>query len=89
MGFEWDRGKAQANRKKHGIDFADAVEVFYDRLALTVPDEHPTEERFITIGLDSLGRILAVAYCWRGKDIRIISARRATRFERQGYSERR
>ena len=89
MEFEWDRGKAQANRRKHGVDFADAVEVFWDRRALTISDKHPTEERYVTVGSDTLGRILAVAYCWRGKDIRIISARRATASERQTYSEKR
>ena len=89
MEFEWDASKAQANRRKHGIDFADAVEVFYDRRAVTIPDDFPTEERFVTIGTDALSRVLVVVYCWRGARIRLISARRAARIERQRYEEKR
>jgi uncharacterized DUF497 family protein len=49
-------------------------------------DEHPDEERFVTIGMDGFGRVLVVVYTWRGNQrIRIISARKATRYERQQY----
>jgi uncharacterized protein len=85
--FEWDRRKAEANLAKHGVDFADAVEVLLDALALTVADEDPAEERFVTIGVDGLNRILVVVYTWRGERIRIISARRATRRERTQYED--
>lgn len=89
MEFEWDRAKAQANRMKHGVDFADAVEIFFDRRAVTIPDEHVLEERFATIGSDSVARVLVVVYCWRADRIRVVSARRATRLERQRYEEQR
>ena len=45
-------------RKKHGVDFADAVAVLHDPRAVTIQDEHPTEERFVTIGRDALSRVL-------------------------------
>jgi len=85
--FEWDPRKARANRRKHGIDFADATAVFEDEQALTVADDITAvdEERFLTMGRDALGRTLIVAYTWRGDRIRLISARRATRDERRQY----
>lgn len=83
MNFEWDRKKALVNLGKHGVDFADATEVFYDERALTISHTYPREERFVTMGMDSKGRILAVAFTWRGDRIRIISARKATRKEQQ------
>ena len=84
MGFEWDERKARANIQKHrGVDFADAVAVFEDGTAVTIPDEDSTEEeRWVTIGTDGFGRLLVVVYTWRGTNIRLISARRATRRER-------
>jgi hypothetical protein len=88
--FEWDPRKASANRRKHGIDFADAVSVFEDELALTVRDEISAvdEPRFLTLGRDLLGRLLVVAYTWREERIRLISARRATATERRQYRGR-
>ncbi len=85
MEFEWDPRKAGLNVVKHGIDFADAMTVLYDELALTAPDDHPLEERYITLEMDALGRILIVVYTWRGNRIRIISARKATARERRQY----
>jgi uncharacterized protein len=87
MAYQWDKDKAATNLRKHGIDFADAVSVFSDDLAITTPDERFDEERFITIGLDALGRVLVVVYTWRGQIIRLISARPATRQERRQYEE--
>ena len=87
MEFEWDPLKAEANRKKHGVRFADAVVVFEDPMALTIPDEHPEEERFITMGTDAVGRVLVVVYTWREDRLRIISARKASRSERAQYLE--
>lgn len=89
MVFEWDRRKAEINLKKHAVDFADAVVVFSDDLAITLQDDSIDEERFVTVGIDALGRVLVVAYTWRGGRIRLISARRATRRERGQYEERR
>lgn len=85
MSFEWDSEKAETNRRKHGVDFADAVSVLEDPSALTLEDERETEERLVTMGMDSLGRILVVVYTWRGESVRLISARRATRSERNQY----
>jgi uncharacterized DUF497 family protein len=87
--FEWDPAKARANVKKHAIDFADATAVFEDDRAITIPDELSAvdERRVLTLGRDALGRVLVVAYTWRGSAIRIFSARRATRRERRQYVE--
>jgi uncharacterized protein len=87
MAYQWDTDKATANLRKHGIDFADAVSVFTDDLAVTASEERFDEERFITIGIDALGRVLVVVYTWRGNEIRLISARKATRSERKQYEE--
>jgi len=83
--FEWDNNKLLLNIRKHNVDFADAVFVFSDELAITIPDDYPFEERFITIGTDAFGRLLVVVYTWREERIRIISARKATRLERKQY----
>jgi len=89
MTFEWDPEKAQRNCKKHGISFADAVEVLSDEYAITIEDRSSQEQRHMTIGLDALGRMLVVVYTWRGESIRIISARKATSRERVHYGEQR
>lgn len=85
MEYEWDERKAESNRRKHGVDFADAVSVFGDELALTIPDHDGEEPRFLTMGSDLMGRVLVVAYTWRGDRIRLISARKATVHERRQY----
>lgn len=85
MEFEWDSNKAISNFKKHGVDFADAVIVLEDERAITIPDDYPDEERFISVGMDSFGRILVVVYTWRESRIRVISARKATATEIRQY----
>ncbi len=85
MEYEWDPKKAKTNLVKHSVAFADAVSVFSDDSAITIKDEYPGEERFVTMGVDGLGRVLVVAYTWRGETIRIISARKATERERRLY----
>ena len=87
--MQWDSEKAAANLRKHSVDFADAATVLNDELGLTVPEGHADEDRFVTVGLDALGRILVVAYMWRGDEIRLISARKATRSERRQYESKR
>ncbi len=87
--FEWDPKKAEANRRKHGIEFLDAVIVFDDDRGITLLDEHLTEERYVTFGSDAEGRVLAVSYGLRGNRIRIISARKATARERAKYEDQR
>jgi len=85
--FEWDHRKAYQNRRKHGVSFTEAASVFGDPLSATVPDlEHSSvEERWLTTGLSEQGRILRVCHTWRGKAIRIITARPATREEQKQY----
>ena len=87
MSFEWDEVKADKNLRDHGVDFADAATVFEDDLALTISDDAPGEERFVTLGLDAPGRHLVVVYTWREDRIRIISARKASKTERRRYEE--
>jgi len=89
MKYEWDPAKAASNRNKHGVDFADAVGVFEDELAITIEDQDAeAERRFITIGMDFTLKILVVVYASRVADvIRIISARKATKTERQTYEK--
>jgi len=85
MEYEWDQDKAETNLQKHDVDFADAVTALEDENALTLEDQDPDEERFITVGMDALGRIVVLVYTWRGERIRPISARKATRRERNQY----
>jgi hypothetical protein len=86
MRFEFDPTKAASNLKKHGISFADAEGVFYDPLAIHCSDpDAKGEERFVAVGMGSAGEILVVIYALRGEEIRLISARRATRHEVKDY----
>ena len=86
---QWDADKAAANLRKHGVDFADAETALRDEMAMTQPDDDPEGERFVTLGMDALGRLLVVVYEWRDDDVRLISARRATRAERRQYEGKR
>ncbi|MFZ0659997.1 MAG: BrnT family toxin [Candidatus Binataceae bacterium] len=88
MEFEWDPDKAAGNLRKHRVRFAEAVTVFEDDAMLTMLDDNPEEERFVAIGMGSLGRILVVIYATRQERIRIISGRKATREERAQYEGR-
>lgn len=85
----WDTSKATLNREKHGVDFADAATVLTDEMALTVEEKAVGEERWVTLGMDALGRILVVVYSWEGEEPRLISARKATRNERRQYEGKR
>ncbi len=89
VGFEWDPAKAESNLERHGVDFADAATVLSDDSALTRRDDNPAEERCATVGMDVLGRVLVVIFTWRGEEIRLISARRATASERKQYEKSR
>jgi uncharacterized DUF497 family protein len=90
--FDWDRAKDAANRRKHGVSFAEAATVFYDERALLLadPDHSEDEDRFLLLGLSVRLRTLVVCHCYRAADdvIRIISARRADRSERATYHRR-
>lgn len=87
--FEWDPTKAEANLKKHGVSFEEALTAFFDDDALVIddPDHSLDEERFVLLGLSSKVRVVTVVHCFRGEDdiIRIISARRATPGEQTSY----
>ncbi len=89
MQFEWHPEKAKRNYKKHRVSFEEAVTVFYDPLSATFddPDHSAGEQRFISIGFSSHGRLLVVSYTERGKTLRIISARLATAHERKKHEE--
>jgi uncharacterized DUF497 family protein len=89
LGFEWDSDKASKNVEKHNVSFEEAATVFDDPIFITfIHDEHSIdEERYITIGLSSRGRLLMLAHADRKDHIRIISARRATKKEEQFYAE--
>ncbi len=87
--FEWDVNKARANLTKHAVSFQEATTVFGDPLSLTIPDpaHSQTESRFIILGRSHQGRILVVVHTERGDNVRIISARPASRRERKPYEE--
>ncbi len=89
MHFEWDPKKVVVNRRKHGITFEEASSALRDELSATArdPDHSGDEERFVTFGISSRGRLLTVSHTDRGNAIRIISARLATTAERQIYEE--
>lgn len=90
MCYQWNPKKAVLNLEKHGIDFADAVGVFEDEWALTIKQQAVSDEqRFLTLGSDFLGRMLIVVYTYREYDIRLISARKATKLERKNYEQKR
>jgi len=89
--FEWNSNKSITNKKKHGISFEEAQTVFFDSNARIIEDpEHSDyEERFVIMGVSQCLRILTVCYCYRrgNKVIRIISAGRADKREKEKYKE--
>ena len=88
--FEWDPKKSASNRKKHGISFEEAKSVFTDQFARLIadPDHSDNEDRFILLGVSIHSRLLVVCHCVRTiNSIRIISARKADKQERNLYEE--
>lgn len=89
VSFEWDEKKNQSNQKKHRVSFEEAQSVFFDENAIQFWDEgHSVEEdRFLMLGSSYSLRILLVVHSYREGEstIRIISARRATKYERKEY----
>jgi len=66
MLVEWDPAKARLNARKHRVRSSDAIAALEDERALTMRDDaHDDEERWLTIGLDALGRLIVVVYSWR------------------------
>ncbi len=88
MKIIWDPNKAEINYKKHKIKFSDAEMVLYDQFAMTLEEQVvASEQRFVTIGTDAVGRIVLVVYSYRKDTIRLISARKATPKERKQYEK--
>ena len=91
--FDWDPAKAASNAVKHGVTFEEAMGVFRDPLARSMPDpDSAGEERWITLGEAASGKLLVVVHSWIDLDpdrtlIRIISARSPTRNEARTYRE--
>jgi uncharacterized protein len=87
--FEWDALKAKQNFRKHRVSFEEAQTAILDEFSKTTldPDHLLGENRFITFGVSARQRLLVVCYTYRGQSIRIISARSATRREREIYEE--
>lgn len=81
------RSKAAINYRKHGVRMPEAIPVFDDPFAITITDDEsdPDEQRFVSIGIGAMGRLLVVVYTWRGENIRVISARPAEAQEREQY----
>ena len=88
--FSWDEKKNRANQKKHGISFEEAQTVFFDENAIEFydPDHSESEDRFLMLGLSVRLRILVICHCYRKSEseIRIISARKATKNEQKFYT---
>ncbi|NDE02560.1 MAG: BrnT family toxin [Gammaproteobacteria bacterium] len=85
--IEFDPAKDKRNRLLHGVSFGDAETALRDPLALTREDPDARgEQRFLTLGLDALGRMLVVVHTPRGERVRIISARKASRGETEQYN---
>lgn len=87
--FEWDPNKAEANLAKHDVSFEEASTVFGDPSSVTIPDpaHSQIEDRFVILGRSHPGKLLVVVHTERGDNIRVISARRASRKERKHYEE--
>ena len=89
--FEWDEKKNEINKKKHGLSFEEAREVFGDENAILFddPDQSLDENRFLIIGSLKSSKICIVSHCYRDNDdiIRLISAREATKNEKRFYEE--
>lgn len=86
MEFQFDPAKAAGNLRKHGVSFADTEAVFMDPLALhRIDPDAEGEERYVALGAGSAGHVLVVVYTLRGEEIRLISARRASRAEIHAY----
>jgi uncharacterized DUF497 family protein len=86
MEFEFDPEKARSNQRKHGVSFAHAEQALRDELALTIEDPDALgEQRFVTLGMDGLGRLLVIVHTQLGDRTRLISARKASRGESEKY----
>ena len=89
MKIEWDPKKAKSNLKKHGVSFEEAATALSDPMAATGtdPDHSLTEDRYVTFGVSEKGRLVVISHTEKDETIRIISARRASKGEREFYEE--
>ena len=86
MSFEFDPSKARVNLRKHGVSFSHAEQALRDPMAFTIEDpDSQSEQRFVTLGQESLGRVLVVIHTQRGERTRLISARKASHGEADRY----
>ena len=86
MQFEFDPVKAHSNLQKHGVSFAHAEQALNDDQAVTIEDPDAVgEQRFLTLGMDALGRVLVVCHTQRDERTRLISARKASKNETRNY----
>ncbi len=87
--FEWDYQKARKNLRKHRISFEEASTVFGDPLSIAIPDplHSASEDRFVIIGESVQRKLIVVVHTDRHNKIRIISARIATRREKENYEK--
>ena len=84
--FEFDPVKAASNFVQHGVSFAHAEQALRDDLAVTIEDPDALgEQRFLTLGMDALGRALVVCHTQREERTRLISARKASKQEVKNY----
>jgi uncharacterized protein len=84
--IEFDPAKASANFQKHKVSFSHAEQAMRDPFALTIEDPDIfSEQRFVTLGMDALGRVLVIVHTPRGDRTRLISARKASRGETEQY----
>lgn len=84
--IEFDPAKAKANLHKHKVSFSHAEQALRDPMAMTMEDpDSEDEQRFVTLGMDALGRVLVVVHTPRGDGTRLISARKASKGESERY----
>lgn len=89
MKIEWYPRKAKSNLEKHGVSFEEAATALSDPMAATGadPDHSMTEQRYVTFGVSENGRLVVVSHTEKGETIRIISARKTSKGEREVYEE--
>jgi len=90
MNIEWDPKKAKSNLRKHGVSFEEAATALSDPMAATGvdPDHSIMEDRYVTFGVSEKGRLLVLSHTEEKETIRIISARKASKGDRELYEER-
>ena len=90
MNIEWDTKKAKSNLRKHGVSFEEAATALSDPMAATGvdPDHSITEDRYVTFGVSEKERLLVLSHTEEKETIRIISARKASKGDRELYEER-